>query len=386
MALALTHTDDAEFLDGLPEQSPGGAARRSGGRRPRGRSTAASRQAVAEATSQLAIMVRSGLDLATALQGLSRQCERPDLAEALEEVHSAVTAGSPLSQALARYPKFFDGAYVATVAAAEASGRMAEVLVQLAAMQRGQIRLHRTMRGLLTYPVILVGVSLTVTAALVIFVLPSFADIFEQYDTQLPVSTQALLALSGEIRARWWLWFPSAAGVVLAATTAARTEAGRRRIDAALVLWSPFCEVTRPLYTGRLCRLLGMLLNSGVPILQSLRLVKDSMTNCYYSELCDEMSDSVLNGRGLAPALEDELLLPEAARNMLETAERSGRLAEVADILGDYYDEEAETRMRNAVRMLEPAITVVMGVIIAVVVLSVMLPIFELSTVAGEGA
>lgn len=337
---------------------------------------------VADMTAQLAIMIQSGLDLSSALNSLAAQCERPALAEVLADVNELVRSGNTLSESLRTYPQVFDGAYVATVAAAEASGRMSEVLKQLAAMQRSELRLRQSIKALLTYPVLLTSIAGLVIGILVVFVLPRFAEIFAQYEVELPLVTRALLAIASEIKLRWWLWLPATALLIGGAAAWRWTESGRRRLDAWLLHLPTISGVARPLLTGRLCTLLGLLLQSGVPLLEALRLCGRASGNTAYRSLLDELTDSVLNGHGLGPALLDAEVVPLSAREMISTGERTGKLAEVAALLGAHYEQEAEDRMKQAVRIVEPLITVVMGGFVAVVVLAVMLPIFDLSTVA----
>lgn len=342
------------------------------------------KQEVADLTAQLAIMTKSGLDLASALSSLAAQCERPLLAEVLRDVNELVLSGNTLSESLRQHPEVFDGAYVATIAAAEASGRMADVLQQLAQMQRNEMRLRTSIKSMLTYPVLLVAISSSVIATLVIFVLPRFADIFAQYEMPLPVLTRWLIATSVELKTRWWLWVPLAGLGIGGAAAWRLTETGQRMCDILLVHGSILKNVTRPLLTGRLCRLLGLLLNSGVPLLEGLKLCREAVGNQLYRAVVAEVSDSVINGRGMGTALMDAEIIPLSAREMLMTSERTGNLAEVATLLGEYYEEEAEAKMKQVVRLLEPLITVVMGAVVAVVVLSVMLPIFDLSNVASH--
>ncbi len=182
-------------------------------------------------TSQLAIMIRSGVDIATGLESAARQCRRPALASVLHEIHESVIGGRAFSEALRQYPKVFSPAYVATVAAGEASGHMADVLDQLAELERSRQRLVRSIRGLLVYPMLLMCVSLGVIGVLLVFVLPRFAELFADYDMTLPWITQALIAVANEISGRWWLWTPlvvlAGSGMVAMATTAA----GRRVWD-----------------------------------------------------------------------------------------------------------------------------------------------------------
>jgi type IV pilus assembly protein PilC len=343
------------------------------------------KQDVADMTAQLAIMTKSGVDLASAIASLASQCERPQLAAVLRDVNELVHSGNTLSEALGQHTEVFDAAYVATVAAAEASGRMADVLNQLAEMQRSEMRLRRSIKSLLSYPVMLTAISSSVIATLVVLVLPKFADIFDQYDTPLPALTKVFLAVSVELRERWWIWGTLTVGAIVGAAMWRFTERGRLALDGMLIRGAVLSQVTRPLLIGRTCRMLGLLLQSGVPLLQALRLCRHAIGNRVYKSLLDEMIDSVMNGHGMEPPLSQSDIVPTSAREMIVTAERTGNLAEVAALLGGYYEDEAENRMRTLVRLLEPAITVVMGLVVAVVVLAVMIPIFDLSSFAQDG-
>lgn len=340
---------------------------------------------VVNLTSQLAIMIRSGVDIATALQSASRQCRRPALAGVLRDVHESVIGGRSFSEALKRYPRIFTSAYVATIAAGEASGHMAEVLDQLAELERSRLRLVRSIRGLLVYPLLLLVVSLCVIGVLLVFVLPRFAKLFADYDMALPWITQALIAIASELRGHWWLWGPLAVSGVLGAIALPKTVAGRRLVDRLLLTAPLLGEVTRTLLIGRSCRLMGMLMESGVPLLDSVRLARKSSKNTLYQELFAQIEEAVVNGRSFASALATSTVVPPTATEMLTTAEQAGKLAEVSRLVGAYFEDEAEARARQSIAALEPMITVAMGIVVATVVLAVMLPVFDLSTFAGKG-
>jgi len=340
------------------------------------------RQDIAEITSQLAIMTRSGIDVASALGSLASQCNRPALAQVLEEINEAVLAGNTLSDALRQHTDVFEASYIATVAAGEASGKMSEVLAQLAQMQRAAIRSQRTIRALMTYPILLMAVSSAVLIALVMFVLPRFADIFDQYDVPLPTITQLLIALANELWNHWWLWGPLAVGSVTGLLVWRKTEQGRRALDALWIKAPVIRNVYRSQLVGRLCRLMGLMLQSGVPLVETLRLTRQAIENLLYKDLLTDLEEAVVNGRSLESALPDTDVLPQSAREMIITAEGTGKIGEVTQLLGDYYEEEAEADMRQLIGLLEPIITVGMGIIIAGVVLAVMLPVFDLSTLA----
>jgi type II secretory pathway component PulF len=350
----------------------------------RGRRQKVRAQDLSEFTAQLSIMVRSGIDAATALGSLASQCKHPALAQVLKSVYQSVMAGTPLSESLKRHPQTFDAAFVATVAAGEASGSLADVLIQLAEMQRTELRNRRTMRALITYPILLLVVSTSVITGLVIFVLPRFAGIFEQYEVALPIVTQMLISLADELRVRWWLYGPLAAVAIAGGLLWRKTKAGREALDAMWVNAVVIGDVTRARVTGRICRLMGMMLSNGVPILESLRLTQKAVENSLYRNLLNKLADAVINGRNMASVLTESEIIPQSARDMLITAEATGNVAEVSKLLGEYYEEDAEARMRQLVGLIEPALTVGMGVIVAIVVLAVMLPVFDLSSVASK--
>ena len=344
--------------------------------------TRISRGEIANFSAQLAIMVRSGVDVTTALKSLSRQCRSVHLARILDEVHERVLGGATFSQALRSFTDVFGSTYVATVAAGEASGKMAHVLGQLAEVQRNEQRLLRTIRSLLAYPILLASVSSLVVLALVLFVLPQFASIFDQYETPLPTLTQVLIFIAEEIRGRWWLYGPLAIAGFTAAVSLRFSRSGRRAWDRLIVHAWLVRDVSRSLFVGRICRLLGLMLQSGVPLIESLKLTRKAITNSAYDDLFDALETEVLNGRGLSRTLCESEIIPPAAGEMLATAERSGNLGDITRLVGEHYEEEGEAKMRQVVTVLEPLITVGMGVVVAIVVLAVMLPMFDLATFA----
>lgn len=333
-------------------------------------------------TSQMAIMLRSGVDMASALESLVRQCTSPALRPILEEVHESVLGGKSVSESMSRYDQIFDATYVASIAAGEASGRLPEVLAQLAELLRNDMRIRNSVRAMLAYPVLLTAISGVVVLALVLFVLPRFAEIFADFDAPLPVVTQLLISTSSELRTRFWLWGPLIFGGLGGAYAFKQSASGRVMCDRFLLNAPVVGNVTQALLIGRVCRLLGIMLDSGVPLLDSLRLARSSVKNSLYKELFVELENDVMNGRGLANGLRDSEFIPSSAGEMVATAEKTGTLGLVTRMIGQHYEEEGEAKLREVVATLEPVITVVMGLFVAVIVMSVMLPLFDLSSIA----
>ena len=335
--------------------------------------------------SQLAIMTRSGVDVASALESLARQNKRVPFRKLIQQVHFDVTSGLSLSDALAKHEATFGATFTASVAAGEAAGQLSDVLNQFARLVRSEIRLRNTLRTMLTYPALLLSVSSLVLIALVMFVLPQFAKIFGQFETPLPAITSLLLAIATELRARFWLWGGLLAAAVAGIVVMSTSTSGRRFIHSLLLNMHVLRDVTRPLLIGRTCRLLSIMICNGVPVLDSLRLAKATIHNSLYQELFARLENDVLNGRGLGTALLAAEFVPPGAAEMIATAEQTGDLGGVTQLLGEHCEEEAETRLRELVTLLEPAIILGMGFLVAIVVLAVMLPMFDLATLAQKG-
>jgi type II secretory pathway component PulF len=343
---------------------------------------ALSKRDLLSVTTQLAIMTRSGVDLASAFHSLSQQCGNAALRGILGHIHRDVTGGKSISDAMQAQAAVFGDAYVASVAAGEAAGKLPEVLGRLAQFQRTEIRVRATIRTLLAYPILLAGVSSIVVMGLVSFVLPKFVDIFSQFEVPLPVLTQVVVAMSDVLRQHMYIWVPLVLAALVGLVVSRNIESGRRRWDAAMLNTPLIKEITRAFYIGRTFRLLGLMIESGVPLLEGLRLTRNSVRNALYRELFDNLEESILNGRGLASSLINAGFVPAVASEMVLTAERTGTLGMVTELMGEHYEEEGESKLREMATILEPLIIVAMGVIVATIVLAVMLPMFDIATMA----
>ena len=335
-------------------------------------------------TSQLAIMTQSGVDVTSALMSMSKQCKKPTLKTTLLMIHGELINGRKLSDAMRLYPRVFNETYVASIGAGEASGKMTKVFSQLAQLQRNEIRLRSSIHKVLIYPIVLMSVSMIVLAGLVLFVLPQFAGVFQEFETPLPWITQCLIDVSSFIRSNMLLCIM--AGLVLAGGAVALRFSGfGKRLWDHFLLHAPLVrDVTRSLYFGRVCRLLGLMLSSGLPLLESLGLAKRSIKNEIYRKLFTELEADVLNGGGVTQRLLASEFVPPSAAEMVGTGEQTGSLETVTQLVGEHYEEDGESKLRDMVTLLEPTITIVMGGLVAVVVMAVLLPMFDLATFASK--
>lgn len=331
-------------------------------------------------TTQLAVMTRSGIDLVTALQSLSNQCRNPVLKRVLTKVYQDVTGGKAVSDAIREQAHIFGDTYVASVAAGEAAGRLPDVFHRLAQLLRAELRNHNRVRSLMAYPILLSSVSMLVVMGCVGFVLPQFAGVFEQFEVPLPTLTQVLLAVATALRSHILIWMPLAVMLTVATIAATKTKSGRRYVDTAVLYVVVLKDISRAFNVGRTFRLLGLLIESGVPLLEGIRLTRKSVRNVLFRGLFDNMEEAILNGRTLSTAVIDAEFLPPAAREMMMTAERTGTLGSVTQMIGEHYEEEGEVRLEELAGILEPLIIIVMGTVVATVVLAVMLPMFDIAT------
>ncbi|HEY4232532.1 MAG TPA: type II secretion system F family protein [Lacipirellulaceae bacterium] len=332
-------------------------------------------------TTQLAIMTKSGVDLTSAFESLALQSSSERVRNVLVKVHEDVTGGKCVSEAM-RAQGVFGDAYVASVAAGEAAGRLPDVLTRLADLQRSEIRNRATIRTLLAYPILLSTISSGVVIALVTFVLPKFQDIFSQFDVPLPVITQVVVAISVVLRSYTIVWAPLVVAAMIGLFVSRRVESGKRWWDSAMLNTMVIRDITRAFYIGRTFRLLGLMIESGVPLLEGLQLTRNAIRNSLYRELFNQLEEAILNGRGLASSLIKAGFVPPVAAEMVMTAERTGTLGMVTELMGAHYEEEGESKLRELATMLEPMIIVVMGVIVATIVIAVMLPMFDIAQLA----
>jgi len=331
-------------------------------------------------TTQLAVMTRSGIDLVSALQSLSAQCRNVVLRRVLTKVHKDVTGGKAVSDAIREQAHIFGDTYVASVAAGEAAGRLPDVFQRLAQLLRAELRNRNRVRSLIAYPILLASVSMLVVLGCVGFVLPQFASIFEQFEVPLPVLTQILLAVANTARNHILIWAPVGVILAVAGIVMLNTVTGRRYWDTAVLNIVLLRDISRSFNVGRTFRLLGLMIESGVPLLEGLRLTRKSVRNVLFRGLFDDLEEAILNGRTLATALTEADFLPGAAREMMMTAERTGTLGPVTQMIGEHYEEEGEAKLQELASVLEPMIIIVMGGIVATVVLAVMLPMFDIAT------
>ena len=333
-------------------------------------------------TRQLATLIQVA-PLEEALRTLSRQSERDDVRAILGHVHAGVVEGRRLSEAMAREPKSFPPLYRAMVSAGEGSGTLPAILERLAAWLERQAAVRGKVLSTLAYPVILAIVAAFVVLALMIFVVPRVVEQFQDIGQRLPLLTRIVIGISHFLAHWWWALLIAAAVLVLLAGRALKEEGLRLKFDAALLRLPLIGRLIRDLHAARMARTLSTMVAARLPLLEGLRLTTGTVHNRMLRNASAEIAETVRTGGSLSGALRKAGVFPPLLVYLAASGEASGRLDLMLERAADYLEREFDSFTSSALSLLEPAIIIVMGGVVAVIVLSILLPILQLDTLAG---
>ena len=334
-------------------------------------------------TRQLATLVGAGMPLVTALEILIPQTAHPRLQRVMAQVKDSIVEGSSLAQALGRHPKVFPPIYINMVRAGEASGALEIVLARLADLFERQENSRLRIKKAMVYPVVMMFLGSAVMVVLMVYIVPSITAIFEQVDRALPTPTRILLAVSSAIRSYWWLMAAAAAAAVAAVGRARGTEKGRLALDEAILKIPVAGGLVLKLAVARFSRTLGSLLANGVPMLSAMEIVKAVVENRVIQAVVSEAAVKIGEGRGLGESLGAAKVFPIVAVQMMGVGEQSGELEAMLENVADLYQGKAEAAIDSLTTLLEPIMILFMAVVVGFVVISILLPIFEMSQLAG---
>jgi general secretion pathway protein F len=329
---------------------------------------------------QIALLVETGIDVAEALELVANSCRQQRLKESLRIVHAEISAGKSLSSAVAGQSMVLGDDIAASIQAGEASGRLVEVLRQIAAQLEEELNIRATLSGALAYPAILAVASSAVAAILVWFVLPQFQDSFRSMALEPPIVTQFLFSLAELIRAHVVvIAFGLVGGMIVLVYTLFHPRA--RVVLDMLSFNSPVLGAAlRHMAVGQLFLNLGHLLGNGISLLEAIRLLEKSTKSSAVRNLIKAWEHDVVEGRGLSYSLADFDFLPEGADAMLIMAERTGKLDTVLLTAGAYFRHEGNAKLRQILKLSEPLIIILLGIFVGIVVASVLLPILDVQS------
>jgi general secretion pathway protein F len=331
-------------------------------------------------TRQLATLLGAGLPLVPSLSALISHIRHPLLKTTLVQIREEVSEGTSLTQSLSHFPEIFPPFYINMVRAGEASGTINLVLNRLADFQEGQQALIMKIRSALAYPVFMFFIGSGVLFFLITFVVPNITNIFQEMHQTLPWITVVLIAVSGFLKSLWWLIvLMLIAGIVGLRYAIQRTVQGRYVWDR-LKLSAPMIgDLNRKIAVARFSRTLGTLLQSGVPLLSALEISRNIVDNTLVAEEIRLAAKEVEEGQNLSSPLSRSEFFPRLAVEMISVGEHSGNLENMLFRVADAYEKEVEANIFMATSLLEPAMILLMGAVVGFIVVSILLPIFEMN-------
>jgi len=334
---------------------------------------------VAVVTRQLSTMVDSGLSVIRSLGILAGQVENKELARVLTEVRLDVEHGSALSAACAKHPKVFSHLFCTLVQAGEVGGNLDGVLKNLAMTIEKQANLNRTIRSAMTYPAVVMCVMIGIFSAMIIFIVPVFSNLFSSLGGKLPVPTQILIDVSNIVTS-WWavVIIVIIIGAIIGFRRWIATEKGRVTWDKFKLRPPIFGPLFHKVALARVTSTLSSLITSGVPILEALDICADTAGNRTIGDVMILAKEGVREGRPLAdPLREHEDVIPSLVVQMIEVGEQTGALDGMLSKVAEFYDQEVESTVTNLTALLEPLMTVIMGVGVGTMVICLYLPMFS---------
>lgn len=330
-------------------------------------------------TNQLAVMIETGVSMSEALEACVHDGNSPRFAKALGAVIDRVQGGSEFSAALAEHPRVFSQLYVSLIKASEASGQMAPILRRLAEHLTNSRDMKKKLKGAVTYPIVMFVFAIGVTIFLLTFVLPKFSNIYAGREDKLPFITRMLLGFSDKLM----LFGPYVGGALVLLVGSSiyyfRTPAGRLTWDKIRLRIPLIGPMFHKAYLARSLRTLGTMIQSGVSMLESVRLTSGVCGSAYYEDMWNNVNARLETGQQVSEALSDYKHVPKAINKMLSSGERSGQLGPVMERVAGFCETELNTAIKTLTSLIEPAIVMVLGAVVGGLVLALLLPIFTIS-------
>ena len=335
---------------------------------------------------QMSVMLESGIPLNNAVDILEQQATSKNLKSSLKIISKSLKEGSQLSKAMLDQEGMFPDLLIRMVQAGEKTGKLDEVLEKMSEHYNKELKTSRQIRGAMIYPAVLAFLAVAAVLALLYVVIPSFSGIFEQSGMDMPLPTRIVLAASNFVRSYWYILFGVMGILVFLFLRYRSTEAGRYQLDR-LKLWLPVIKgPMQKIVTARFASTLAILTSAGIPLVEAIESAAATTNNAVVIEKMKIANEGLQKGERLTGMITATGLFPPMMLSMVKIGEESGSLESMLVKTSDYYEEELETAIKQLLSLLEPAMIIVMGVIIGGIVASVMLPMFELAHAVDAGS
>lgn len=335
---------------------------------------------VVVATRQLATMIESGLVISDAFDVLADQQTNPEFKKVLEEVSRDVKGGLDLASAMRKHPKVFSGMYCSLVKAGEQGGNLDVVLQQMATSMERDREFRSKVRSALIYPIIVVGMMVIVMGVMMFFVVPRLTSLYAQSDIELPLPTQILIGTSNFLLNFWWLLFIILVGCTIAGKKWISTPDGKDKFDRFLLKIPVVGKIITETSLTNFTRTFGLLTTAGIPLLEALTISSDVVGNSVFKSAIQTTLKGVERGLSFSAQLETIGVFPKLIPQMYKVGEETGKVDKVSFKLAEYYETESDHMLKNLTVIIEPLILMILGIAVAFLVLSIILPIYKLTT------
>jgi type IV pilus assembly protein PilC len=349
--------------------------------------TAGGRVALADLvifTRQLATMIDAGLAMVQSLQALAEQTTNKVMRDVIRDVTARVESGDSFSEALQKHPKVFNRLYVCMVAAGEKGGLLAEILARLATYLENAARLRKKVKSAMMYPTVVTVVAICITTFLLVKVVPVFGEIFSSFGAALPAPTQFLIHLSDFVKKFILLLLLGGGGAVYGWLHFINTKPGRAFWDANRIKLPIFGAIAHKICLARFTRTLASLVRSGVPILEVLQIVAQTVGNVVMEKAIKAATVDIERGESISAALSKHPVFPTMIIRMVTAGEQTGKLDNMLERISDFLDEEIETTLSGLTSLIEPILIVFLGVVVGGMVICMFLPIFKMSEIVSK--
>jgi len=332
---------------------------------------------------QIGAMLSAGMPIVAALETLEEQADNPNFKIVISQARKSIENGASVSDALQEFPSVFDELYINMIRGGEKGGQLAEAIARLAGFLEASAKLHRKVKSAMMYPAIVLCMALGIATAMILFIVPVFGEMYEDFGAKLPGPTQFLLNMSKGIRT--YGFFILAVIVVLAVLFKKwkATPAGAYSFDMFTLRLPVLGELRRKVASARFARTLGQLIRSGVPIMSALEVVSGATGNKVSAKIVLDARSAVERGEALSSAMLNQPVFPMIMVRMLQVGEKTGRISEMMDNIAEFYEDEVDTMVSGLTSLLEPLLIIVLGIIIGGIVLCMFLPIFKMGEIVS---
>jgi len=334
-------------------------------------------------TRQLATMIDAGLAMVQCLQALAEQTQNKAMRDTIKDVCARVESGDSFSEALQKHPKAFNRLYVAMVGAGEKGGLLAEILARLAVYLENTARLRKKVKSAMMYPTVVTVVAIAITTFLLIKVIPVFGEIYSGFGAKLPGPTLFLINLSTVVKKFFFVFLLGGGGLVYGWLYFIKTKPGREVWDRNRIRLPIFGAIAHKICLARFTRTLASLIRSGVPILEVLHIVSQTVGNVVMEKAIKVASADIERGESISAALGKHPVFPNMIIRMITAGEQTGKIDNMLERISDFLDEEIEVTLSGLTSLIEPILIVFLGVVVGGMVICMFLPIFKMSEIVA---